>query len=740
MGLVVGPLFSQDKKPPLQKAEDEYRQFFKKPETAREFWAAMRFEIGVGKFALAAEDLKGFLAKKPTDEELLQIEQEQGMAAFLGLLNVPELRADAKPLLERVTEVIKKHRSDPERLRRLVKSLLATPEERSYAIGELRRSGSFAVPYLIDALKNSPTLSEHASILSAMLDLPADIVPPVLAALDVEDAIVRIELIDLLEQRGDKRAVPFLWYLSASAKQPEQVRRKAQEALVFFLGDSFVQRNGDQFVVTQRALDQLPPAKVALTREADQYYQHRVRFPDSQQTTVWQWKNGQLVAQTMTASQAEEYYALRFAGQALDLDPEFVAAQIVFLSAAIDKAVERGGLDQALDKGLAAKELARIVNPELDVAVLERALADRRLTVILGTIRALGDLGEVRAVRGAEPREPALERALFYPDRRVQLAAAEALLRIPATGPQRHAARLVEILRRPLFVGALPKVLVIDANKARANDTGAALGGAGYEAVIRNTGREALLRLAETPDIDAVIVDHAIVDPPLPYVLAQLRADADVASLPVLITMAPDKTKPELEPSLKVLADRYRHVWVLPGPLAANDWKTELGHAIADTMGQPLSEDERKANSSVAILWLKRLAVGEVAGYDIRPAQAAIFKALETPELAALAIEAAGRLPGPAPQRELLRVVAGDAPAPIRAAAAAELARHIQVHGNALTGEQTKAIAELYESSADPKVKDNIALVLGSLHPDARVTGIRLQRYTPSLAAPPKEK
>ncbi|HEV3204216.1 MAG TPA: hypothetical protein VGY77_07530, partial [Gemmataceae bacterium] len=71
----------EDKKATLKKIEDEYRQFFKKPETALEYWVALKFEIAVGKFDLAAEDLKGFLAKNPTKEELLQIEEADGISA-----------------------------------------------------------------------------------------------------------------------------------------------------------------------------------------------------------------------------------------------------------------------------------------------------------------------------------------------------------------------------------------------------------------------------------------------------------------------------------------------------------------------------------------------------------------------------------------------------------------------------------------------------------------------------------
>jgi hypothetical protein len=730
LATLASPVAAQDKKPPVKRAEDEYRQFFKKPETALEFWAAMRFEIEVGKYALAAEDLKGFIAQKPTDEELLQIEAEQGISAFLRLLAIPELREDAKPLLERVTALVKKKVSDPQRIGKLVNNLRASPEERAYAIAELRRSGAYAVPHLINALRAATEAIDRATILRAMTQLTGDIVPPVVAALDIEDADIRVELIELLRQRLDTAATPFLWSLAASPKQPEMVKRAALETLVLF-----------ERVKTP---DQLTPAKIALTREAERYYQHQAPSLNATDNLVWQWKNGQLVSQTMTASQAEEYFGLRFAGQALDIDPGYEPAQVVFLSLALEKGFERSGLDQPLEKGAPeVKQLLRIVNPELIMTALDRALNEHRLPVILGCVRSLGDLAEVRAVRPISQREPALLRALFYPDRRVQLAAADAWLRIPTQGATPSASRIVDILRRSAAADAMPRVIVADGNKDRAAEIGQFVRGAGFEPILKYTGRDVLLRLREAADIDAVVVDYAIPNPMLPHLLGQLRADADFGLLPVLIIVPLDKaavSPSTLELKLRNLAEHYRNAWVIPTPGGKEEMKGVLTTRIAEAVGRPFSEEERKANAALAMLWLKRLATGEVAGYDVRPAQGAILKALQSPDLATLAIEAAGGLPGAAAQQDLAKVVLENGEAKIRAAAAFELSRHIQQHGLALTKEQVQGIDALYSSVMDPALKNNVALVLGSMHPDPRRTGERLLRFTPAPAPVAKEK
>jgi hypothetical protein len=731
LGVLLSPVAAQEKAPPVKQVEDEYRRFFKKPETALEYWAAMRFNIEVGKFNLAAEDFKGFLAKKPTDAELLQIEEEQGMAAFLRLLNIPELRADARPLIDRVTAVVKAHRSNPERLRKFIRNLDASPEERAYALTELRRAGPAAVPYLIDALRAAGTVQQRARLLSAVYQLTPDSVPPLLAALDLGDPNLQLELIEIFRQRADAAVVPYLWYPWASPRAPEAVRLKAQEALMMFLD---VKRP-----------DQLPPAKAALAREAEKYYRHQVRFPQMVPTTVWGVANGKLVSQPLTASQAEEFYGLTFARQALDLDPAYEPAQIVFLSLALEKGFERAGLDQPLDKGAPeVKLLLRVVNPELIMTVLERALSEHRLPVILGAVRALGDLGEVRALRPLNQKPPALLKALYYPDRRVQLAAAGAVLSIPSATPSTSAARIVEILRRTLAAEPTPRAIVADFNKDRANAVGQGVREAGYTPLLCYTGNEVLRRLAEAADVDVLFVDYAIPDPALPYLLAQLRGDVDAGRLPVFVTVHPDaggKVPPGLEESLQRLTQHFQNVWIIPTTTAKEPLQQIIAARLTEAMGKPLSAEERKANAREALTWLKRLATQEVPGYDVRAAEGAVVKALHDNELALLAVETAGRLPGSTPQRELAQLMLDTTPPPpVRAAAAAALSQHIQRYGLTLGNELVKGLQDLYQAADDPKLKSSLALVLGSLDPAPAVTGARLLRFAPAPVPPPKEK
>ena len=132
------------------------QEFYTKPETTAEFWRYMNHEIELGQYTVAAGYLKGFIAKNPSDEELLQMQEKEGSSAFLRLLTIPELKAEAKPLVERVDALVRKHLSDRKRLDALIQLLNESQQERAYAIAQLKRSGAAAMPRPVER-RRQPT-------------------------------------------------------------------------------------------------------------------------------------------------------------------------------------------------------------------------------------------------------------------------------------------------------------------------------------------------------------------------------------------------------------------------------------------------------------------------------------------------------------------------------------------------------------------------------------------------------
>jgi CheY-like chemotaxis protein len=549
LAALLGQVPAQDKGPPKKdkdggKGREEYSEFGRKPESVEDYWHAVQFELDVGRHELAARALRGLLDRKPTDDELVKLEERDGMPAFLRLRTIPKWSDDPKvneqaiknadELADRVAGALQRVLGDPKRINRLIKLLTGDREERAFAARELYRAKAAAVPPLVTALREGSG-EDREAVLSLLPRLARETVPPLIAALDIPDPDLRVDLIDVLLKRGESDAVPWLWYYAGSPKQPERVRRKATEALATLL---------------KRPAGSLPAAVVGLTREAERYYNHKVIFTNPAKVVVWRWDGKALVtgwpnAPTVPATQAEEYYGLHFARQALDIDPTYTPAQQVFLALALEKGIERTGLDRPLAKGAPdVQKLLATVNPTLIIRVLDQALSENRLPVILGAVRALGDLEETRANLPGARGEPALVRAMNYPDRRVQMAAAEALLRIPARPSPTTSARVLDVLRRAAGVEpeakAPPRVLIGFADDTLNDRAGQALQEAGYEAVKVRSGRQALQRLAEAADIDALLIATDLPDPGLAPLVGQLRGDPGTGRLPLWLVLPGD--------------------------------------------------------------------------------------------------------------------------------------------------------------------------------------------------------
>jgi CheY-like chemotaxis protein len=751
---------------------DEIRRLFKEPKTTADFWTRVQFEIDVGTYDLAARYLKAMLAKA-TDEELLELYEKDGSIAFLKLRNIPVWSKDKKEqeeavqnvetLIRRVTEVVRKKRADPVRIKGFITALNATPEERDYAIKELYTSGAAAIPYLIDAIRGAGDAGERLSYLNALRRMGPESVPPMLAALSIPEEQLQLELLDILRKnrsRQSREIVPHLWFLSASPTEPLAVNRAATA----FLSS-----------VLDLPASRLPSAKTALTREAERYYRHEVNLGGSE-VAVWRW-DGKTIVQgwpdkpLVTASQAEEYWGLHFARQALSLEPGYRPAQVVFLSLALDKAFpppsKPGVVTPPPMISPDLKNLMSRSSPELIVTVLERALDENRLPVILALVRNLGDRAEVIATRPAGRGQSPLARTLYVPDRRVQLAAAEATIQIPATTGPVPAARVVDILGRTLASApggtAKPKVVVAYFAEEFRDKIGDIVSKAGFEPIKFATGREVLQRLNKAADIDLILADADLPDPGLASFLGQVRADRNNAHVPVLLTLTPAAPplvpggkarlyKPGQEPlpmdregRLTRFAERYPGVSVVPlaAVLDVPSLKALLETRIADPGSPTLTPAEQRDSAERAAKALANLAQGAPPGYDIKPATNTILDAVHTgrlsPEAQIGTIIAAGRLPGSRAQAELSAVALNNArPMIVRVAAASELVHHVQRFGVLLTGAQVEPLRELAaKPDLDANLKAQLSAFLGSLRPGDRLTGQRLRGYTPPVAVPP---
>jgi CheY-like chemotaxis protein/tetratricopeptide (TPR) repeat protein len=725
---------------------------FQPPQTPAEHWAALKYQISVGRYDLAARYLQGFLATNPTDQDLLALEQREGLAGFLQLRLVErwsnddavnkQAKANVEEAINRVTAALRKQRTDPARIARFVKNLTGLPEEAAFAENELRLAGAAAMPALVAQLRDTQETAERAVILRVIGRMPVETVPPLLASLDISDPTRQAELMNLalgsrrdllaLTARPETDPTPTLFHLSASPQVNPVVRQQATELLARILG---------------RDPSRLPAAPEALTRAAERFWRHEARFGDAQTVPVWRWTGNALEATPSTPSQAEEHSGLRYLRWALEIDPNYKPAQALFLAMAVEKGYERGGLDKPLPQ--AAPEvyaIAAAASTDALIAGLDRALREQRSGAALGLVQALGNRAEVKAARPEGHRPGVLVRALDSGDRRVQLAAAEALLNMP--GPPVHDAtsRVIEVLRRAVLADPQPgaaapqgEVLIGDFDQARGLALANELRRGGYRSEVVRTGKEVVRRLGEAADIDVVVVHAMLPYMQLPELMASLRADTRSGVVPVVVLLPAGETAlahDDREWRIRQFTSNDPRVRIVRGALTPEVLAQEVGQP-GSAPAAPIPEAERKAMAARAIEGLRRAALGQAGGFDVRPAEAAIRAALRDPDLAPAAIEAASRLPVKEAQQDLANVVLGGPKPELRARAATALVRHLQQYGVVLTPMQVQQLRAL-AAAADtpPEVRTPLAAVVGGLNPTAVESSGRLIQFQPPAAAP----
>lgn len=733
----------------LAKAEDDYRVYFKRPEKTHEFWAAIKFELDIGKFDLAALFIKHLLEKQPAEEvdaDLAKIEGAEGMSTFLKLNAVKtwsshppfqkESVKNVQTLLDRVTAAVDKSLSDPARFKKFIPLLDApTEEERAFAFGQINRAKGRAAAYLIDALQNSVGTSLHRRLVDAMVQFDPEITAAwleVLKAKDARDAQngdLRVTLLNIIARRGDTRAVPYLWHLSAASIVPPNVNASAKVLLARLT-------NTDPSLLT--------PAKIALTELSERYYQHKVKYPEGKTLRLWPWDGNKLALKPveLTPRQAEEFFGLRYAREALDLDPTYRPAQQAFLNMTLDRAYG-AELDQILVKPMppSLQRLLGSIDADLLLRVLERGLDDGNVPVILAATQAAGDRGEVRAARAAVGGAPqGVTRALYFPDRRVQFAAVKALLRMPVADVPVASVRIVEVLRRNLAAGQSGRALVAYLPQDRATEVRQAFKESGLDPVLVKNVKEAFENFRGAADVEVVFLDGSA-GKELPFAIAQFRGDADLGNVPIFLL-----TNKDNHGVLERMAAKYRHVKAIPEAMLqlGEELKNTIDSALKDAGGARTSPAERKEFTRVALDYLWRMARNEIQGYDVRPALDAVTVALQSPDTATEALEILGRLPGTGPQAQLAGVALDAGQDKLRIPAAMELNRHLQKYGLMMNRVQVAQLKQAYKETADPQLRAQLAITLGAMQPSARLTGSRIIEFRPDAPAaapmPPEKK
>ncbi len=410
---------------------------------------------------------------------------------------------------------------------------------------------------------------------------------------------------------------------------------------------------------------------------------------------------------------------MKLARHALEIAPADRRGQATLLETALERD-PNGAASEALAAG-----------PVVLGEVTRQAIADGRVVPAIAAVTALGQVTDRNAL-GDGTRPGALIEALDAPDRRVQFAAARALVGLDPRRPFPGSSRVVPTLARFVAAGPAPRAVVIDGNADRASLVVGFLKGLGYDAQTAATGELGFRMAAESADVELIAIDPDLVQGHWRLVdtLANLRSDPQTAGIPTFI-YGPLYLHDRLTP----LLGSFPEVRLLVTPTRTDLFQGEVARGLAGLRARPLSADERAAYAKEAAALLARVASRPGGPFEAELTQAApaLLSALNNPLTAPDAVKALAEVPRADAQRALADVLLNPANPPgLRLAAAEGLARSLRRSGPLLAAEQEAQLASTLDQTDEPILRTALSTVIGALKPKAASSGRRLQDFRPA--------
>ena len=690
---------------PITPPVEEESPLLREPTTPTEQFRAVLLMLRLGRTNLARMYLQKLVESQPDDAALLGLREEHGPAVFLRLSSNRELQPLSTQLLEQITAAFLRHASDPARIDALVADLGKEPYSIDRATQELQEAGVLAVPRLLIHLANAEERPLHENLVLALGRIGQPAVAPLLGALDSPSDLLRTRAIEALSLLQAREAVPYLWHPAFAEQQPpgEQAAARAALARILFGPNASLGK-----VTAYGAADELQ--RIALSHFRGE---HPWKLDDARNVEMWAWSpDAETVAKTAVSPEvASAYLAARFARQARGIAPERGDLHALALATSLGLMVRNEGLGVAGSAGEGGvPDVTLAAGGELAGKALEEALRSGNSAAALGAIRVLSRAGSSHQVTrsGSAP----LVDALNSPDTRVQFEAAVAILEIDPPTPFASSERIVAILSRALSGGGAPRAVVIDASVERATAVASFLRNAGYEPQVARTGRQGFEAAATLGGVELVAVHANVIRWELSQTIANFRADARTASVPIVI-FGPL----EMERNVAPLLRRTKKAAYVEESITDALFLNQLQPFLAQVGPPATTPEQRQAQRDQAAYWLAFIAGGNRAAiYNLAPSAEVLTQAALEPALSSNALLALSAIPTAAVQRTLHGMAVGETlDVGMRRAAAQQLAFHIQRHGVLLTKEELHQLQQSWTAAGEQELANALASVLGAI-------------------------
>lgn len=653
---------------------------------------------------LAKRFLKKVIAEKLDRERLADLGEQVGSATFVDLALREALRPESKQLADAVLAALNARLRNPERIYNLI-AQLKDRDKFIETVKGLQEAQSAAIGPLVAVLANPARKSEHANVRAALVEMGMLARRPLEAIVEQADAALALQAIEVLGAMNDPKVALYLFrpYL-AEASDPS-VRQAAETQL-------------------QRLTGRLPDRREAvqlLTDAARAYLEGRqpIEGVVNDRVDLWSWDPAlrRVGVRNVAPDEAARQLAARLAHDAFAIAPDNHEVEMLYLVALLEQAAYENGLDRPLaEKDPACVEAKKFGAKAIHDA-MRRSMAEGRLAAAAAAARLLGSIGTAEELLSGGNGPVPLLLALQSPDRRLRLAAIEAIVRLQPLRPFAGSSEVPKALAFFASTNGRRRALVASRNHDVARELAGQLSTAGYQVDTLASGKELLLTALQSPDYELAFIDATIDQPTADILLQQLRRDPRTASLRVGL-VARDGM---VERALRMAgSDPLVKVFSRPRDEKAFQWQLNQLSGLAPR--EFVGFEARQRQAVLALGLLAELYRSSQGVYDLRSVEKCLLASLYNPTLSVKAAAILANVNSAGSQRALVDAASEPMFSIERRRAAAKAFRqNTERFGILLTTEEIRRQYQRYNESKgqDADTQKLLGLILDCLEVSA---------------------
>ena len=686
-------------------------------QAAQKHWDEMMHYIAIGRWDLAEGHGDALLAGEPDPQQLLMLAESKRYANSYN--NLALLRADSpiKQIADDVLKLVERgrflRRTDRQTIAADVKRLSETTRARMLAVKRLTDSGEWAVPLMIEALRDPDRGDELLNIKWALPQLGKNAVNPLMAVLQhYDDLKIRLIVLNALGEIGYRGALPVIRELADIPESSSELKVAAHAAIRAIDPDES---------------DKLTPAALLYQQLAENYYNDiaSLEVPANQElANVWFWdKRMGLYREEVPRAAFDELMTMRYCEEAVRLDPSLTSAISLWLSAFFR--LETTGHPQPEYFGLHhadAGTYALTAGPQYLHQALARALDNSNRPVALAAIQTLQrNSGQHSLLYEIKSQQPLL-RALTFPDREVRFSAALTIAGALPHKPFAESDLVMSILTECLRQRGDYCALVVDPDLERRGLLAVELRDNGFSDVVAGENFYVTLQQAERlPGINLIAFGRDVPLSDVRKALDTIAEDYRLAFCPTVII-----TDPPSMPNVKPLKQDHPFLEVVLQGTTTEDLAELAVTVLERNHATPFAPDKADAYATAAARVIEQLAITESEVLNVRIAEETLLAAAYEPRtpIQVAAIGTLARIDTIEAQRRLAKLgLDEDVDLATRLLALRGVSFSAKAFGNLLLGDHISAIYDIVASrEQDILLRNGAAEAYGALNlPSAKV-------------------